>query len=176
MILINKSHSTKEFNILCAVFISLFISQISTAQTLLFSSVGSLKGISNNSTSVNFKSSATCIDIQSGVAVFSAPRGFGEFAINCDIKQQFNKLGIKMYPNPAKSITKLKFDTTPPLTEKFNISIWNTEGFLVSSRIETGYSIFQGLNIDLNSLVSGSFILKVESAGYLDAIKFIKVN
>ena len=176
MILNSKSHLAKELVILCAFFISLFISHISIAQSFLFSSVGSLKGTSNNSTSVIFISNATCINVQTGVAVFSGTRGFGEFAINCDIKQQFNQIGIKMYPNPAKSITKIKFVTAPPLTEKFNISIWNTEGFMVSSRIETGYSIFQGLNIDVSSLVSGSFILKVESAEYLDAIKFIKVN
>jgi hypothetical protein len=73
-------------------------------------------------------------------------------------------------------LAKIKLNNTPPLTETFSLSIWTTEGALIRSQKETGYNLFQGLNIDLSGLVSGTYILKIESPTYVDAIKFIKAN
>jgi hypothetical protein len=56
------------------------------------------------------------------------------------------------------------------------LTIWTTEGLLIKTQKETGYNLFQGLNMDLSALVAGTYILKVESVGYMDAIKFIKTN
>jgi hypothetical protein len=89
---------------------------------------------------------------------------------------KFNTLGIKMFPNPVNNATKVKLNNTPPLTETFNLTIWTTEGLLIKTQKETGYNLFQGLNMDLSALVAGTYILKVESVGYMDAIKFIKTN
>jgi hypothetical protein len=47
---------------------------------------------------------------------------------------------------------------------------------LVRTQKETGYNLFQGLNIDLSPLVAGTYVLKIESPAYVDAIKFIKSN
>jgi hypothetical protein len=30
--------------------------------------------------------------------------------------------------------------------------------------------------MDLSALIAGTYVLKIESAGYMDAIKFIKTN
>ena len=62
------------------------------------------------------------------------------------------------------------------MTESFSLSIWTTEGALIRSQKETGYNLFQGLNIDLSGLTNGAYILKIESQNYMDAIKFIKAN
>lgn len=140
------------------------------------SSVGMMTNTSSNTTSINFKSSATCIDVQSGIAVFNGTRGVGEFVANCTITQEFNALGIKLFPNPVRTITKIKFINTPPLTEAFSVSIWNTEGGMISTRKETGYSIYQGIMLDVSNLTSGSYVLKVESTQFVDALKFIKAN
>ena len=142
----------------------------------MMSSVGVLSGSSSNATSINFKSNANCIDVQTGIAVFKGTRSFGDFAVNCAITQQFNSLGIKLFPNPVRTSTKVKFINTPPLTETFNLSIWSTEGAMLFSKKETGYNIFQGVLIDLSSLASGTYVLKIESTQYVDAIKFIKAN
>ena len=132
---------------MCIVSI-LLVSASVQAQSFLMSSVGMMSNTSSNATAVNFKSNATCIDVQSGIAVFSGTRGFGDFAVNCAIAQEFNTLGIKLYPNPARTTTKAKFINTPPLTETFSVSIWNTEGAMISTRKETGYSIYQGIMLD----------------------------
>ena len=148
------------------------------AQTGLFvmSSTGAMPGTASNGLAINFNSIAACIDVQTGVAVLNGARGNGQFAINCEVTLRYNSLGIKMYPNPVNNLTKVKFNNTPPLTETFNLTIWTTEGFLIKTQKETGYNLFQGLNIDLSALIAGTYVLKIESPAYVDAIKFIKTN
>lgn len=166
-------HKSKFFSILIVLLI---ITHTNYAQQLIMSSMGSLSNNSGLSASINFKSNANCIDVQSGIAVLNSTKGYGEFVVNCAVKQQFNILGIKMYPNPVKNSTKIKFTNTPPLAEYFNITIWNAEGALIKSVKETGYNIFQGLLIELSTIPSGGYILKIESPEYLEALKFIKTN
>jgi hypothetical protein len=142
----------------------------------IMSSVGGLNNMSNNSMAVTFSSSATCLNVQNGTAVLTGDRGTGNFAINCEVNTIFNSLGIKLYPNPVVSITKIKFINTPPLNDQFNISIWGTDGFRITSGKATGYELFQGMPLDFSMLQAGSYIIQIESDKYTDALKFIKAN
>jgi hypothetical protein len=142
----------------------------------IMSSVGGLNNMSNNSMAVTFSSSATCLNVQNGTAVLTGDRGTGNFAINCEVKSKYNTLGIKLYPNPVVSITKIKFINTPPLNDQFNISIWGADGFRITSGKATGYELFQGMPLDFSMLQAGSYIIQIESDKYTDALKFIKAN
>ena len=142
----------------------------------IMSSVGGLNNMSNNSMAVTFSSSATCLNVQNGTAVLTGNRGTGSFAINCDVDTKFNTLGIRLYPNPVTTNTKVKFINTPPLADQFTISVWNSEGFKISSAKATGYEIFQGKAMDFSSLIAGSYIIQIESEKYRDALKFLKAN
>jgi hypothetical protein len=142
----------------------------------IMSSVGGLNNMSNNSMAVTFSSSATCLNVQNGTAVLTGDRGTGNFAINCEVKSKYNTLGIKLYPNPVVSITKIKFINTPPLNDQFNISIWGADGFRITSGKATGYELFQGMTLDFSMLQAGSYIIQIESDKYTDALKFIKAN
>ena len=142
----------------------------------IMSSVGGLNNMSNNSMAVTFSSSATCLNVQNGTAVLSGDRGTGNFAINCEVNTIFNSLGIKLYPNPVGASTKIKFINTPSLADQFTISVWNSEGFKISSAKATGYEIFQGKGMDFSGLIAGSYIIQIESEKYTDALKFIKAN
>ena len=142
----------------------------------IMSSVGGLNNMSNNSMAVTFSSSATCLNVQNGTAVLTGNRGTGSFAINCDVDTKFNTLGIRLYPNPVTTNTKVKFINTPPLADQFTISVWNSEGFKISSAKATGYEIFQGKGMDFSSLIAGSYIIQIESEKYRDALKFLKAN
>jgi hypothetical protein len=143
---------------------------------IVMSSIGMMGNASSTINALNFKSSTTCIDVQSGVAVLNGQRGNGQFTMNCEVTMKINSLGVRLFPNPVNHITKIKLNNTPPLTETFSLSIWTTEGALIRSQKETGYNLFQGLNIDLSGLTNGAYILKIESQNYMDAIKFIKAN
>ena len=56
----------------------------------------------------------------------------------------------------------------------FRISILSAEGFEVMARKEAGFTIFQGINIDLAKLIAGTYILKIESPHFMDVVKFVK--
>jgi len=142
----------------------------------IMSSVGGLNNMSNNSMAVTFSSSASCLNVQNGTAVLTGDRGTGNFAINCEVKTNYNTLGIKLYPNPVIATTKIKFINTPPLNELFNISIWGADGFKITSGKATGYELFQGMPLDFSMLQAGSYIIQIESDKYTDALKFIKAN
>jgi Secretion system C-terminal sorting domain len=144
--------------------------------TFIMSSVGGIENASNNSMAITFNSSATCLNVQTGVAVLTGDRGTGNFAINCEVNAVFNSLGIKLYPNPVGANTKVKFMNAPPLNDQFSITIWNAEGLQVGSVKATGFEIFQGKQIDFGSLSVGSYVIQIESEKYIDAIKFIKAN
>ena len=172
------SAQTSNMRKILLIFIFSFTILLAKAQMGLFvmSSVGALPGTASNGLAVNFNSIGACIDVQTGVAVLNGTRGNGLFAINCEVTMKFNSLGIKMYPNPVNNATKVKLNNTPPLNEVFNLTIWTTEGILIRTQKETGYNLFQGLNMDLSGLVAGTYVLKIESSAYMDAVKFIKTN
>ena len=174
--MINKAQIISFYIALIGAII--LVPQVIKAQSAAFmmSSVGAIANTTISSSAINFKSTAKCIDVQSGVAVLNGTRANGQFAINCQVTMQYNTLGIKLFPNPVSSNTKVKFVNTPPLTETFNLSIWTTEGNMINSRKELGYNLFQGLTLDLGGLTSGTYVLKIENAQFVDAIKFIKAN
>jgi hypothetical protein len=159
-----------------SIIMLFFVHSTTKAQMFMVSSMGSFPNTSSNASAINFKSTALCIDVQSGIAVLNAKTSLGEFAINCSIDQKINTLGLKLYPNPTQSISTLKFINTPPLNEIFNVSIWNPEGYLINTRQATGYQIFQGMILHLNDISAGNYILKIESPRFIEAIKFIKIN
>jgi hypothetical protein len=172
-------HFSKKFIITFVVVLCFILSTSLKAQTqaaFIMSSVGSMPGVSNTGMAIQFNSIATCLNVQNGIAVLSGVRGSGQFAVNCEVTLKINSLGIKLYPNPVNTVTNVKFINTPPLTDFFNLTIWTTEGLLLSTRKEIGYNLFQGLSLDMSALVSGTYVLKIESEKYIDALKFIKAN
>lgn len=164
--------------LLILVIVLLTSNSVLRAQNAQFvmSSVGSFPNSANSMMAINFKSIASCLDVQTGIAVLKGERGNGEFAYTCEVSMKFNSLGIKLFPNPVNTFTKIKLQNTPPLTEVFNLSIWSTDGVLLMTKKETGYNLFQGLTLDLNNIHAGTYVLKIESVHFIDAIKFIKAN
>jgi hypothetical protein len=150
--------------------------QAQSSANFMMSSMGSIPGASNTGMAIQFNSIATCLNVQNGVAVLNGVRGSGQFAMNCEVSLKINNLGIKLYPNPVNITTKVKFTNTPPLTGTFNLTVWTTGGVLLSTRKESGYNLFQGINLDVSALGSGTYVLKIESENYVDALKFIKAN
>ena len=158
------------------IFIFFIFIKTNLNAQMVMSSVGIIPGTSSNVSAVNFKSISACLDVQTGIAVLKGERAVGDFAMSCEVSMKFNTLGIKLFPNPVNNATKLKLTNTPPLTEVFNLQIFNTDGHFISSKKETGYNLFQGITLDLSTLNSGTYVLKIESSNFVDAIKFIKAN
>ena len=158
---------------------SLLANKILLAQQspILMSSTGITSGgIINFSNPITLVSSQNCINVTTGLPVLTGTINNGEFAINCEVNIKFNSLGLKFFPNPVKSTARIKFINTPPLSDEFQISIWTEEGVMLKMLKQNGYNLFQGLNIDLSEIIIGSYLLKVQSNEFVDAIKFIKVH
>ena len=147
-----------------------------TSPVFTMSTMGSIAGSSNTGMAIQFNSITTCLNVQNGIAVLSGERGNGQFAMNCEVSLKINSLGVKLYPNPVSAFAKVKLINTPPLTETFSLTIWTAEGVLISTVNEMGYNLFQGIEIDLNTITAGTYVLKIESTNYVDAIKFIKAK
>lgn len=147
-----------------------------TSPVFTMSTMGSIAGSSNTGMAIQFNSITTCLNVQNGIAVLSGERGNEQFAMNCEVSLKINSLGVKLYPNPVSANARVKFLNTPPLTDIFNLSIWSSDGILIRTRKETGYNLFQGVEIDLNTITAGTYILRIESTNYVDAIKFIKAK
>jgi hypothetical protein len=50
------------------------------------------------------------------------------------------------------------------------------DGVVLMQSVETGYNLFVGKSIDVSRLPAGSYIVKLESVHYVDAVQFIKAN
>ena len=157
------------------MIITLLMYASSNAQ-IVMSSIGMMGAASSTMSSLNFKSNTACLDVQSGLAILNGVRGNGEFAFNCEVSMKFNSLGIKLFPNPVNNNTRVKFVNTPPLTETFNLNIYTVDGQFISSKKEIGYNLLNGVSLDLGTLTSGTYLLRIESSQFIDAIKFIKAN
>lgn len=164
-------------NKIIVLFIGMFICTVSYAQqSVIVSSIGNFAGTTSSISAIQFKSISTCIDVESGMAVLTGKRAAGDFAINCEVSLKYNSLGVRMFPNPVQAQAKVKATNTPPLNETFNLTVWSADGVLINSRKETGYNLFQGLTIDLSTLKSGTYVLKIDAPKFVDVIKFIKAG
>lgn len=158
------------------LFSPLFLNAQENNGAFIMSSVGAINNFSNNSMSLTFTSSSNCLNVQNGAAVLTGERGNGLFAANCEVITNINSLGIKLFPNPVTDLTKVKFMNTPPLYDNFIITILGLDGTKVANLSATGYELFQGKQINLSSLGTGTFFLQIESSKYIDALKFIKAK
>lgn len=164
------------FKFILSVGLACFCNRTIYAQQFLMSSVGNLQGSSSNSDAIYFKGNSICIKLESGWSTYYAQNTFSEFKPDCVIKEQINSLGIQLFPIPASTTTHVKFTHLPPLQEVFNLSIWNSEGSMITSRKESGQNIYTGIALDVSNLNAGTYILKIASNHSIDAIKFIKAN
>jgi len=168
----------KKYSFITFLLISLLVSNnlLSQLSTILMSSTNMANGFPIISSAINMHSSLKCIDVQTGIAILSNNVSKGEFAINCEINYKFNSLGIKLYPNPVINATRIKFINPPPFEEIFKVSVWSSEGNMIKTQNEIGLNLYKGVIFNFNDLFTGTYILKIESSKFVDAIKFIKAN
>jgi len=163
-------------NILLIITTPVILNAQENNGAFLMSSVGTLNNFSNNSMTLIFSSSSNCLNVQNGAAVLTGDRGNGLFVTNCEAITKLNSLGIKLFPNPVSDFTKVKFTNVPPLNDNFIITILSIDGSRITNLSATGYELFQGKQINLSSLNTGTFFIQIESSKYIDALKFIKAK
>ena len=148
------------------------------AQSAFFtmSSVGMMGNSISNSESIQFNSSKNCLFIENGLALTRQIQANKAFVLGCPIDIQYNTLGIKFYPNPVHENAQLILLQKPPLSLLFTLSIWTPEGQMITNSKIAARELQIGVQLHLSSLQPGTYILKLQAASYVDAIKFIKLN
>jgi hypothetical protein len=151
--------------------------QFSNRTLFFISSFGKLTTSSSYSYPVSLNSLKNCIDIKSGLAILTAPRGTGEFSINCNTNLIFNNLGLNIFPNPVRYIATIKVNNLPVTNEDFVVSVYSGDGtILVSSTKKTIPELKTGFQFDCSQIPDGLYVLKVYSSNYIDIIKFLKIS
>lgn len=174
----SNGNSLKRISVilLCFIMASNSLCSQEIVHGITMSSVGVIGNLSNNSMPIHFTSKNECINIQNGVAVLIGDRSMGQFVINCKKSVKLNTLGAILYPNPIVNKTTLRFTQKPLFDEDFVLTVWSVEGnSLLSERVKASELVF-GKVIYLSGLVSGTYLITVESGHYTEAIKFIKAN
>jgi len=82
------------------------------------------------------------------------------------------KMQITMYPNPATEALHIQENTNT--IENMNIAIINMQGQVVVSKLLNGNELSKGVNIPVNNLVNGMYILHAVSGNEESSQKFIK--
>lgn len=169
-----RSRWTKTFSYLCFVLLLSAATKDGNTQSFMMSSIGAFDGTTAISNTIAFRSITECINVQTGLAVLRGIRNDGEFTINCKVDLEINQLALKMFPIPTLQNATVKLQKLPAYSDDFKITIWSLDGVNLLQRNEKGDNLHLGINLDLSKLPIGTYILKIESSKYIDAIKFIK--
>jgi hypothetical protein len=83
------------------------------------------------------------------------------------LKTHEQEAGFSLYPNPASSEIRIRFDTNSPAT----IDILDVYGkILLQTRMESS----EDMGINISTLASGVYVVKVSIDGKSSVSKFIK--
>ena len=123
---------------------------------------------------INSSSKSGCIEVETGLYA-SSDGSYGEFSADCSF--EFQTLKIKLFPNPAKDYTNLQI--VHPYTPKditYEITGYDLLGHQLFNLKKSEQSLYDGVKIDLSSLSSGAFFIKVASWNFNKTFKVIKVQ
>lgn len=162
---------------LLLIFILLkFINFNSTAQVFQMSSIQKLGENSYLSQPITFTSSLKCIDIQTGISLFTAEQKTDEFIIVCELPLDLKDIYIQIYPNPVSSNALVKFSKQIPLDDIYTVSLYNMSGILVFQQLIGGQQLIEGFPINLQYLPLGTYLISIESSLFQKGAKILKAN
>ncbi|MEN9696646.1 MAG: hypothetical protein RLZ56_67 [Bacteroidota bacterium] len=169
---ISTSYILFILSILCLVHAS------TKAQSNHFtmSSVGFMGNIATNSETIQFNRTKNCLFVENGLSLANLQKTGNKFVMGCPTGLQFNTLGLKFYPNPVYTNAHLRLQNKPPINSLFTLSIWTIDGHIVNSSKIASNELVYGTILQLSYLEAGSYILKLETNQFVDAIKFVKLN
>ena len=142
----------------------------------MMSSMGAIQNMSNNGLTIVFNGSSNCLTIQNGSSVLIGERGSNSFATNCEVNTRFNALGLKIYPNPVSHSVKVSIAAVPTVNEEFSLFVYGYDGSVFATQKVMANELVNGKMIDLSNLPAGGYMIQVNSANTMDALKLVKIN
>lgn len=96
-----------------------------------------------------------------------------EQAGNCDYKKEIKGLEIlSLYPNPAKD--QITIDIANLLEENIHLEVLNIQGQTLKSEINTPSVGSESIQLNVENLASGSYILRISQGAFSSTKRFIK--
>ena len=176
MILLNfilqMKFATRIFLVILYFF---FANHLLKAQQPIISVVGLMNHHIVHMDPIMFTSQWTCLDVRTGLNVYYGKRVAGEFNLNCKVDLFETKIGVQFYPIPTNQQGTLKSRYLLPFDKKFEVCIISMDGKILFTQIYTGLMLFNGVQIQTNNLVAGTYILKIYSEDWQETCKFIKL-
>lgn len=160
------------------IFISVFLSCINLckAQSISFqiNSIGNTPNMTVSSLSFQLEQIANCLFVGNGLSIYQTSLSNAPFKMDCIVPIKFDRLGLKIFPNPIGNGPKIQFLQKNLSNTLFNIRFYNVEGKMVLEQSKTGFELSSGGILNTTSLFAGNYIVQVLSANSVDLIQVIK--
>lgn len=160
------------------IFIPLFLccTNFCKAQSISFqiNSIGNTPNMTVSSLSFQLDHTANCLFVGNGLSIYQTKLSSTPFKLDCMVPINFEKLGLKIFPNPIGNRPKIQFLNKNLSNTLFNIRFYNVEGKQVLELNKTGFELSAGVILNTSSLFAGNYIIRVLSANSVDLIQVIK--
>jgi hypothetical protein len=158
----------------------LLLPVIISAQERLFYSVSATgrlsSGYSTSSLPVQFNKSNDCLQINSGMAVYTGTRGSQAFVMACRSSTNEPVIQLTLFPNPATTISKLISSALLRNEQSLTIAVIDVQGRVLFQLNRSPDQLLTGVSIDVQRLSAGSYFLKINGRSFYQVIPFIKMN
>lgn len=114
-----------------------------------------------------------CIKISNGVSKFFNAN-YGEFDDKCDVKIIYEKLILKVAPNPFVESVNITFNSKKYPDNFYTLSVSNVEGQLVKNEKVPSVNFEKGYKLKMSELSIGIYFLRVSSNSVNQVVKIIK--
>lgn len=151
---------------ICLTIISTFTLQLNLyAQIKIGYSFGVFGGDFKTSTYTNplSISNKNCIMVSNGLSKFIVS-DYGIFLNQCAVTEDYIKQSIQVAPNPVVNYTIIKFKNKLQVDEKFNITLFNSNGQQLNKYTTSQMQLLQGYNLSTADITEGVFFIQIQSS------------
>ncbi|MEY3324513.1 MAG: Secretion system C-terminal sorting domain [Bacteroidota bacterium] len=157
-----------------------FIPTVAFAQPSVIYSIGAIGNLSGQteakclSQSIIFSNG--CVQLQTGLSLFSGLIGLAEFNLDCKPSTTPTPFNIRLYPNPVINYVRLEGSGFSTSETKIDLSIIDATGRLIQKQQIIAAALLNGSSYFWGWLQSGNYFLRIESDNVKRIIPFVKLN
>jgi hypothetical protein len=141
------------------------------------SAIGNLSGgTESKSIPQNIIFSNGCIQLQTGLSLFSGLIGQTDFNLDCKSGTTPNLATIRLYPNPVSNYVRIEGSGFSSNDTKIELSIIDATGRIIQKQQVLSAALLNGNSYYWGWLQSGNYFLRVEADNLKRIIPFVKLN
>lgn len=158
-------------------FISLHLLYSQSRSFFSIGVMGSLsKGERVTSLAQSFNNKADCLQLNTGLALYSGYFGIREFDLACKSNPSSPAVEIRLYPNPVQNYVRIEGSGFMGNEPQITMVLFDDNGRKVLQEIVTTAQLITGRSYNWGWLSSGNYYLRVDGYNTHRIIPFIKLN